>query len=201
MRTTRTRRCPRRTRRRPIFGTEFMTEKLKITDLITRLTYYPSLTISRSVPAGLSVRSGLQPAGRLVFPVRALRQLRQQAAGGIFQERLRLVERLRLQVLRPCGKAAQFMASPRRSIVATKRVHGKGVAWHELRRFISQRLLRLTRAGPSGRVEQRYRLIGGASSSRTSRIGTQPVILQSIAHSRIAAAIRADHLTSSVVWR
>jgi len=28
------------------FGTEFMTEKLKITDLITRLTYYPSLTIS-----------------------------------------------------------------------------------------------------------------------------------------------------------
>ena len=27
-------------------GTEFMTEKLKITDLITRLTYYPSLTIS-----------------------------------------------------------------------------------------------------------------------------------------------------------
>ena len=27
-------------------GAEFMTEKLKITDLITRLTYYPSLTIS-----------------------------------------------------------------------------------------------------------------------------------------------------------
>ncbi len=27
-------------------GSEFMTEKLKITDLITRLTYYPSLTIS-----------------------------------------------------------------------------------------------------------------------------------------------------------
>jgi hypothetical protein len=27
------------------FGSEFMTEKLKITDLITRLTYYPSLTI------------------------------------------------------------------------------------------------------------------------------------------------------------
>ena len=27
-------------------GTEFMTEKLKITDLITRFTYYPSLTIS-----------------------------------------------------------------------------------------------------------------------------------------------------------
>ena len=27
-------------------GTEFMTEKLKVTDLITRLTYYPSLTIS-----------------------------------------------------------------------------------------------------------------------------------------------------------
>jgi len=28
------------------FGAEFMTEKLKITDLITRFTYYPSLTIS-----------------------------------------------------------------------------------------------------------------------------------------------------------
>jgi putative salt-induced outer membrane protein YdiY len=28
------------------FGAEFMTEKLKITDLVTRLTYYPSLTIS-----------------------------------------------------------------------------------------------------------------------------------------------------------
>ena len=28
------------------FGTEFMTEKLKITDLITRFTWYPSLTIS-----------------------------------------------------------------------------------------------------------------------------------------------------------
>jgi len=27
-------------------GTEFMTEKLKVTDLITRLTYFPSLTIS-----------------------------------------------------------------------------------------------------------------------------------------------------------
>ena len=27
-------------------GTEFMTEKLKVTDLVTRLTYYPSLTIS-----------------------------------------------------------------------------------------------------------------------------------------------------------
>jgi putative salt-induced outer membrane protein YdiY len=27
-------------------GTEFMTEKLKVTDVITRLTYYPSLTIS-----------------------------------------------------------------------------------------------------------------------------------------------------------
>ena len=27
-------------------GTEFMTEKLKVTDLLTRLTYYPSLTIS-----------------------------------------------------------------------------------------------------------------------------------------------------------
>jgi putative salt-induced outer membrane protein YdiY len=27
-------------------GTEFMTEKLKVTDLITRFTYYPSLTIS-----------------------------------------------------------------------------------------------------------------------------------------------------------
>jgi putative salt-induced outer membrane protein YdiY len=27
-------------------GSEFMTEKLKVTDLITRLTYYPSLTIS-----------------------------------------------------------------------------------------------------------------------------------------------------------
>ncbi len=27
------------------FGTEFMTEKLKITDLVTRFTYYPSLTI------------------------------------------------------------------------------------------------------------------------------------------------------------
>jgi len=28
------------------FGTEFMTEKLKVTDFITRFTYYPSLTIS-----------------------------------------------------------------------------------------------------------------------------------------------------------
>ncbi len=28
------------------FGTEFMTEKLKVTDLLTRFTYYPSLTIS-----------------------------------------------------------------------------------------------------------------------------------------------------------
>ena len=27
------------------FGTEFMTEKLKVTDLVTRFTYYPSLTI------------------------------------------------------------------------------------------------------------------------------------------------------------
>ena len=27
-------------------GTEFMTERLKITDLITRFTYYPSLTES-----------------------------------------------------------------------------------------------------------------------------------------------------------
>ena len=81
-------------------GTEFMTEKLKITDLITRFTYYPSLTISGPVPLDVSVRPGLQPAGRLVFPVRALRQLRQQAAGRIFQERLWVVEQFRLQVLR-----------------------------------------------------------------------------------------------------
>ena len=28
------------------FGTEFMTEKLKFADFLTRFTYYPSLTIS-----------------------------------------------------------------------------------------------------------------------------------------------------------
>ncbi len=54
----------------------------------------------RSVPADLPVRHGLQPAGRLVSAVRALRQLRQQAAGRLFEERLRVAERLRLQVLR-----------------------------------------------------------------------------------------------------
>ena len=81
-------------------GTEFMTEKLKITDLITRFTYYPSLTISDRYRLTYPVRPGLQPAGRLVFPVRVLRQLRQPAAAGILEERLRLVERVRLQVLR-----------------------------------------------------------------------------------------------------
>ena len=63
-------------------GTEFMTEKLKITDLITRFTLLSQPDDFRSVPVDVSVRPGLQPAGRLVFPVRALRQLRQQAAGG-----------------------------------------------------------------------------------------------------------------------
>ena len=66
-------------------GTEFMTEKLKITDLITRFTYYPSLTISDRCRLDVSVRPGLQPAGGLVFPVRALRQLRQPAAGRVFK--------------------------------------------------------------------------------------------------------------------
>ena len=74
-------------------GTEFMTERLKITDLITRFTYYPSLTDFRPIPFDLPVRPGLQPAGRLVLPRRPLRQLRQQAAGRVFEERLRLVER------------------------------------------------------------------------------------------------------------
>ena len=88
-------------------STEFMTEKLKITDFITRFTYYPSLTIAEPVPSRVSVRPGLQPAGRLVFPSRVLRQLRQQAARGLFQERLRLVERVRLQVLKPPPRAVR----------------------------------------------------------------------------------------------
>jgi putative salt-induced outer membrane protein YdiY len=37
---------PRKDSAEAYLGTEFMTEKVKITDLITRFTYYPSLTIS-----------------------------------------------------------------------------------------------------------------------------------------------------------
>ena len=53
-------------------------------------------TATRELP----LRPGLQPAGRLVSAGRLLRQLRQPASGGILGERLRLVERVRLRVLR-----------------------------------------------------------------------------------------------------
>ena len=46
MRTTRTTPLPTKNSAEAYFGTEFMTEKLKVTDFITRFTYYPSLTIS-----------------------------------------------------------------------------------------------------------------------------------------------------------
>ena len=81
------------------FGTEFMTEKLKVTDFITRFTYLSEPDDLRPAANRLPVRLRLQSAGRLVFADRVLRQLRQQAAGGIFQERLRVVERVRVQVL------------------------------------------------------------------------------------------------------
>ena len=51
-----------------------MTEKMKFADLVTRFTYYPSLTIDDRLTHQLQVRSGLQPAGRLVFPGRLLRR-------------------------------------------------------------------------------------------------------------------------------
>ena len=41
---------------------------LKIADLITRFTYYPSLTIERAVPDQLQVRPRLQSARGLVLP-------------------------------------------------------------------------------------------------------------------------------------
>ena len=52
-------------------GTEFMTEKLKIADLVTRFNVLPQPDDRRPVPHQLQVRPRLQPARRLVSPDRA----------------------------------------------------------------------------------------------------------------------------------
>ena len=54
----------------------------------------------RPAAGELPLRPGLQPARRLVPAGGVLRQLRQPACRGLLGERLRLVERVRLQVLR-----------------------------------------------------------------------------------------------------
>ena len=98
-------------------GTEFMTEKLKFADLLTRFAYYPSLTISGRQQGELPLRRGLQPARRLVPAGGVLRQLRQPACGGLLGERLRLVERVRLQVLRSALRACRCSGDATRLLV------------------------------------------------------------------------------------
>ncbi len=87
------------------FGTEFMTEKLKITDLITRFTYYPSLTISDRYRLTYRFDLDFNLPGDWYFRFGLFDNYDSTAAGGIFQERLRLVECFRLQVLRPRGSS------------------------------------------------------------------------------------------------
>ena len=81
-------------------GTEFMTEKLKIADLVTRLNYYPSLTIDDRYRINYTFDLDFNLPGRLVHQGEPVRELRQPAAGRPVEERLGLVECLRLQVLR-----------------------------------------------------------------------------------------------------
>ena len=73
-------------------GSEFMTEKLKITDLITRFTWYPSLTISDRYRLAYRFDLDFNLPGDWYFQFGLFRQLRQPAAGGILRERLWLVD-------------------------------------------------------------------------------------------------------------
>ena len=65
-------------------GTEFMTEKLKITDLITRLTYYPSLTIDHRYRLTYRFDLDFNLPGDWYFRI-GLFELRQRAAGRDFR--------------------------------------------------------------------------------------------------------------------
>ena len=83
------------------FGTEFMTEKLKITDLITRFTWYPSLTISDRYRLAYRFDLDFNLPGDWYFRVGFLDNYDSQPPEGFSEQRLRLVERFRVQVLRP----------------------------------------------------------------------------------------------------
>ena len=78
-------------------GTEFMTERLKVFDLLTRFTWYPSLTVSGR--QRVNYKLDIDFNRRLVLANRAVRELRQPPAYGPVKERLRLVECLRPEVL------------------------------------------------------------------------------------------------------
>ena len=81
-------------------GTEFMTEKLKFTDLVTRFTYYPSLTIDDRYRINYKFDLDFNLPGDWYFRSRHLREFRQPAAARIVEKRLRLVELLRPEILR-----------------------------------------------------------------------------------------------------
>ena len=114
MRTTPTPSLPSKDSAEAYLGTEFMTEKLKVTDLITRLTYYPSLTISGRYRFSYRFDLDFNLPGDWYFRTGILRQLRQQATGGLFQERLRLVERASVSSSEPNGKTTTHRISRRK---------------------------------------------------------------------------------------
>ena len=64
-------------------GTEFMTEKLKVTDLVTRFSYYPSLTIDDRYRINYKLDLDFNLNRRLVLPDWRLRELRQPSAGSL----------------------------------------------------------------------------------------------------------------------
>ena len=67
-------------------GTEFMTEKLKVTDLVTRFTYYPSLTIDDRYRINYRFDLDFNLPGDWYFRSRCLREFRQPAASRVVEK-------------------------------------------------------------------------------------------------------------------
>ena len=109
-------------------GSEFMTEKLKITDLITRFTWYPSLTIDDRYRLAFRFDLDFNLPGDWYFRVGFFDNYDSLPPERIFQQRLRLVERIRLQVLRTI--ASQATTSGRSvSAAALGTLRASGSTW------------------------------------------------------------------------
>ena len=110
-----------------------MTEKLKITDFITRFTYYPSLTIADRYRLAYRFDFDFNLPGDWYFRVGFFDNYDSKPPDGLFQERLRLVERVRLQVLKGPGIGRYLrLMDPLRSMLSNRsreRTSGRGGEW------------------------------------------------------------------------
>ena len=81
-------------------GTEFMTEKLKITDLVTRFNYYPSLTIDDRYRINYTFDLDFNLPGDWYFRFSLFENYDSQPPAGLSKNDYGLSNFLRLQVLK-----------------------------------------------------------------------------------------------------